>query len=261
MTARKPLRLVHTSDVHLGMEDRHDLATGAFGRVVDGVQALDADMLLVVGDLFDNARVSDELVEYFVDQVRRLDVPVVVLPGNHDLYDSTSVYHRDPFADIPGNLHVFTDHEGEVLDFPALGLSLWGRAMRTHPRLPAPAGHPTPVQRKLVRCPRPWPPLLPWRGRPPSLPHISRGDRGRWLRLRGPGPLGPPSGCIPGKGACPLLGWPHAIVVGGQAGLRRAGGVGPGGRSPGAPMAPGQGGVALTPGLFPHQRLDPRRSP
>ena len=132
MTARKPLRLVHTSDVHLGMEDRHDLATGAFGRVVDGVQALDADMLLVVGDLFDNARVSDELVEYFVDQVRRLDVPVVVLPGNHDLYDSTSVYHRDPFADIPGNLHVFTDHEGEVLDFPALGLSLWGRAMRAH---------------------------------------------------------------------------------------------------------------------------------
>ena len=62
--------------------------------VMDVVSRLDADLLLIVGDLFDHGRVTDGLVEFFTGQLGRLSVPVVVLPGNHDCYDSALVYRR-----------------------------------------------------------------------------------------------------------------------------------------------------------------------
>ena len=59
---------------------------------------LDADALLVVGDVFDHARVPDRALEFYLDQICRLDCPVVTLPGNHDLYHQDTLYRRAPFA-------------------------------------------------------------------------------------------------------------------------------------------------------------------
>ncbi len=65
----RPLRLVHTSDVHLetdtfGSGERgvqlRDKVRSAFGRVIDIANDRGADMLLIVGDLFDSARVTEE---------------------------------------------------------------------------------------------------------------------------------------------------------------------------------------------------------
>ena len=64
---------------------------------MNSVAGLGADAVLLVGDVFDNARVGDDVLQFFVDQVQRLHVPTVVLPGNHDLLDETSVYYRGPF--------------------------------------------------------------------------------------------------------------------------------------------------------------------
>ena len=135
---RKRLRLVHTSDIHLGMyglrdlRDEGDIASTALEAVIDAVLRLNADMLLMAGDLFDHGRVTDDLVETFTRQLGRLPVPVVVLPGNHDSYDSNSVYRREHFSRPPANLHIISRPEGETLHFPDPGLRVWGKAVSEH---------------------------------------------------------------------------------------------------------------------------------
>ena len=128
----KKLRLIHTSDTHLGDPMGHPRAEEVLASVVDVVERLDADALLLAGDVFDNERVSDAVVERFVAEMARTEVPVIVLPGNHDLAHATSVYHRSPFHEPPPNLQVLFDPKGETVSFPGLELELWGRAMLSH---------------------------------------------------------------------------------------------------------------------------------
>ena len=128
----KRVRLIHTSDTHLGDPAGHPRGEEVLVSVVDAVERLDADALLLAGDVFDNERVTDDAVERFVAQMARLDSPVIVLPGNHDLAHKTSVYRRPPFDEAPANLRVIRDPEGETLAFPELKLELWGRAMLSH---------------------------------------------------------------------------------------------------------------------------------
>ncbi len=129
---RRTLRLIHTSDTHLGGDWHVQLAEDALAAVVDSVPRLGGDALLIVGDVFDHARVPDRVLEFFLEQMGRLRVPVIVLPGNHDLYDDQSLYRRQPFHRQPANLHIFTQPLGEVISFPELTLDLWGRAMTQH---------------------------------------------------------------------------------------------------------------------------------
>jgi DNA repair exonuclease SbcCD nuclease subunit len=93
---------------------------------------LKGDALLLVGDVFDHARVSDATLEFFVRQMGRLAVPAIVLPGNHDLYDETSLYLREPFRHQSSNLYVLSRSNGETVSFPDLTLDVWGRAMLSH---------------------------------------------------------------------------------------------------------------------------------
>jgi DNA repair exonuclease SbcCD nuclease subunit len=132
LPSRRKLRLIHTSDTHLGGDWHAQLAQDALQAVVEAVPRLGGDALLIVGDVFDHARVSDQVLEFFLEQMGRLRVPAVVLPGNHDLYDAQSLYLRKPFNRQPANLHIFTRPEGEVISFPELALDLWGRAMTLH---------------------------------------------------------------------------------------------------------------------------------
>ena len=129
---RNKVRLIHTSDTHLGGDWHPELAETALQTVVDGVAGLGGDALLIVGDVFDHARVPDAVVESFLEHVGRLTVPAVVLPGNHDLYDDNSLYRRELFRHKPPNLHIFTKSEGQLISFPELALDLWGRAMPMH---------------------------------------------------------------------------------------------------------------------------------
>ena len=132
MPSKKKIRLIHTSDTHLGVDWHPELAQAALSTVVDGVARLRADALLIVGDVFDHARVPDAVLEFFLEQMSRVSVPAVVLPGNHDLYDEQTLYQRKPFNHMPANLHIFTKPEGQIISFPELTLDLWGRAMPLH---------------------------------------------------------------------------------------------------------------------------------
>ena len=130
--ARKKVRLIHTSDTHLGIDWHPELAADAFRTVAANVSRLGGNALLIVGDVFDNARISDEVLSFFLEQVGDVPAPVIVLPGNHDLYDDNSLYHREPFREAPANLHILARARGELFSLPELTLDLWGRAMPSH---------------------------------------------------------------------------------------------------------------------------------
>ena len=129
----KPLRIVHTSDVHV---DNRALERPAselpLRRVVEAVREEAADLLLIAGDLFDSSRVSAATVELVLGELRRVPCTTVVLPGNHDCYDGDSIYRRVDFRVAGPHVHALLDEEGETLEFPELDATVWGRAMVEH---------------------------------------------------------------------------------------------------------------------------------
>lgn len=135
---RYSLRLLHTSDVHLGDEVNKQAARQALTSVVDLARAERADLLLVVGDLFDHARVKAEEIEHALHELGRAELPVVILPGNHDALHDESIYFRIGVERFPANVHLLIDTAGESVRMPRLGLTLWGRPTVDH----APWFHP-----------------------------------------------------------------------------------------------------------------------
>lgn len=133
------IKLVHTSDVHLDSRypsdvqgDFRNSAERAFAAVISCTVEESADLLLIVGDLFDNNRVGDDDFAFVCNQLARLSCPVVMLPGNHDVHDDASVWHRLELASVGHHVHTLLNHDGDRIDFADLGTSVWGRAMAEH---------------------------------------------------------------------------------------------------------------------------------
>ena len=57
MPDKQKVKLIHTSDIHLGDELGHPASNEALQALVDAVPGLGGDVLLLVGDIFDNGRV------------------------------------------------------------------------------------------------------------------------------------------------------------------------------------------------------------
>lgn len=130
MAVKPPLRILHTSDLHLGDGDGD--SPSVLAVVVDLALELRVDAVLIAGDLFDHNRISDLEVTAFQSQVARLAQPVVVLPGNHDCYDGSSVYRRPSFNANPANLYLLTEANDRPLSLPGLKLEVWGRPTVEH---------------------------------------------------------------------------------------------------------------------------------
>jgi len=130
------LRLVHTSDVHLGAYTGNDghwavrrtLMETAFSRVIDLAKDVNADALLIAGDLFDNDRVEAATVAFAAEEIGRYAGPTFLIPGNHDPMDPGSLYWRHDLEAIAPRLHILRAHGGELVEPEGLDLVLWGRA-------------------------------------------------------------------------------------------------------------------------------------
>ena len=122
------LRILHTSDVHIDSI----AACAAVKSIVDAANRLEVDLLIIAGDLFDNARISDEVVYSALTELKRLRMPPVLIPGNHDQLDDRSIYRRVDIKDVCPSLRFISAPEGETLDFDELNLRVWGRAMEDH---------------------------------------------------------------------------------------------------------------------------------
>ncbi len=127
---RRPVRFIHTSDVHLGDGGLDGYA--ALAAVIDLGNSFEADALFIAGDLFDHSRVKDEEIADFINEVRRSRGPVIVLPGNHDPYDTSSVYQRLCFSSAPENLHLLTQPDNGPVVLSELGLEVWGQPTVVH---------------------------------------------------------------------------------------------------------------------------------
>lgn len=133
------LRLLHTSDVHLGGGFR----TPEEGNHLDGclcpvvaiertVDSHEIDAVLIVGDLFDHQRVSSRFVSEVMERLGSLGKPCVVINGNHDVHDEQTVYAPSSLSE--SGVLFFDDHDGSTVDLFDGSLHLWAKAMPIHDR-------------------------------------------------------------------------------------------------------------------------------
>jgi DNA repair exonuclease SbcCD nuclease subunit len=127
---RRPARLLHTSDVHLGVPGSRE--ERALHAAVDLAEALEVDAVLVAGDLFDHARVPDEVLELAATELGRLRRPVVLMPGNHDVLDARSVHDRFDVRSRCPNVQFLDDPAGSLVRVPGTDVVVWGRGMVEH---------------------------------------------------------------------------------------------------------------------------------
>lgn len=124
---RIPLRILHTSDFHLSSHGDEGC------RSLEAVKALainnKVDLLIIAGDLFDHNKVEDELVRFTADKLREIALPIVVLAGNHDCLSAGSAFDRAELWQDCENIRIFRSANGEVVDFPDLEVSLWGKSI------------------------------------------------------------------------------------------------------------------------------------
>ncbi len=119
--------MLHTSDLHL--ESLGDKACDCLEALVGLAVKNEVDLVIIAGDLFDHNRVDDDLISFAVEQLERLTVPTVILPGNHDCLVLGSAFERAELWENCANVRILGTPQGETLDFSELGVSLWGKSM------------------------------------------------------------------------------------------------------------------------------------
>jgi DNA repair exonuclease SbcCD nuclease subunit len=120
--------IVHSSDLHLGVDDsfsRSDLLAN-LPKVLTAALAVGADIVVLAGDVFDNHRQPLPVLERAADMLRSYARPIVILPGNHDPLTPDSVYRRAGLGQIP-NVSILGLNVEETVQFRQFDLEIWGR--------------------------------------------------------------------------------------------------------------------------------------
>lgn len=136
------LRILHTSDIHIGKSFEQ---FGNFGRQLRGqiretcrrvfeiARDEHVDAVLLAGDVFDSDRIAEVDFRFFMEGVRSIrPIPVFFLPGTwtHDSYHQKHIYRSRHFLqDKPENLIVFTKDSVETFSACSGRLAVHGRAV------------------------------------------------------------------------------------------------------------------------------------
>ena len=127
--AEQDVIVVHSSDVHVdsGYED------GVLGlRLVQATaRSLSANLLILAGDTFENNRLPRDLLDEAARLLCQAEMPVVILPGNHDPAMPESAFLRGGLDALP-NVHVLGITHEHAVHFPELDLEIWGHAHRDY---------------------------------------------------------------------------------------------------------------------------------
>lgn len=132
---RPKIRLLHTSDVHIGDDTNLGRPTrrlAGLTKVVDIAIREEADVLLIAGDFFDNSRVSSSHIEAAWYELARLSIPIALTPGNHDCLEAPSIYDRVRPPDTLHQLCFLNDPDGSHVVLPDLSLTIWARGLVQH---------------------------------------------------------------------------------------------------------------------------------
>ena len=132
----KPVRFIHTSDVHLDTsfsasgfpsrlgDRKREAIRSTFRRIIDDARSQQVDLVLIAGDLFESERVTPDTFEFIKRQLAALDsAQVFIAPGNHDPFVQGSPYRDDSW---PKNVHIFDAEEFQSVEIPELGVRVTG---------------------------------------------------------------------------------------------------------------------------------------
>ncbi|NQV54777.1 MAG: metallophosphoesterase [Rhodospirillales bacterium] len=123
--------LVHSSDLHID----HGYGPNAYGgnpimglmSVLDAAERLNADAVLVAGDMFEHNRQPQHVLDDTAAILANAAMHVVILPGNHDPLIPESAFHRGGIADID-KVHILGMTHEEAIHLEELELEIWGHA-------------------------------------------------------------------------------------------------------------------------------------
>src|SRR6476469_3516966 len=131
----KDVIMVHTSDLHVDHDYTAKLhggdGTAGLACVLNAARAISADVVLLAGDTFESHRLPQHVLDRTASVIAAAGLPVVLLPGNHDPAIPEAVFRRGSLAGVD-NLMVLGVTDEEAVDFPALGLEVWGRPHRDY---------------------------------------------------------------------------------------------------------------------------------
>ena len=181
MASHPEVTIVHSSDLHLGTDDsfsdKDRLAV--LPKVLAAATEVNADVVLLAGDSFDNHRQPVELLERAGKMLTEYGKTVVILPGNHDPLTPDSVYRRAGLGSIP-NVRILGLNVEQAVRFDEFDLEIWGHAHLDYSDM-SPLANPRarstrwPVSRRRGRA---------WSGRCPRSPRSCRPPSGRRTRRR-----------------------------------------------------------------------------
>lgn len=130
------MRFIHAADIHLdsplaGMSQREpDLAVlttactrNAFSKLVDEAIALEVDLLVIAGDLYDAEHKDYETGLFFAREMQRFERPCVLIHGNHD---STSPITKS--LRPPPNVTILSSRKPETKYLPELRTAIHGQS-------------------------------------------------------------------------------------------------------------------------------------
>ncbi len=108
------LRILHVADVHLGVkfkglppekaQSRREDLKKTFSKMIDLARSSKTNVLLIAGDLFDDPHPSPSLVSFAINEFKKAEIPIFLVPGNHDPMVKGCVYTEN---DFPSNVTIF----------------------------------------------------------------------------------------------------------------------------------------------------------
>ncbi len=130
---RVPVTVLHASDLHLHWA-YSEQSVWSVRALASAAEEAAASAILMAGDIFDTTEQPDEFVERIAEAVRDSAVPIVMIPGNHDIRYSER--ERDTLGELGAAIgprhRLICNPGGESLLLAGGVIHLWGRGMPEH---------------------------------------------------------------------------------------------------------------------------------
>ena len=130
------MKIVHSSAIHFGRSFTDPGLPGdklragiksIFSGIIDIANKESADLLILAGDTFDNLKVSQNLLDFFISEVKRLEkTRVIALPGSHDRYEKESFWEQWRILQPAENLYILTGSEKPYIEIPEISAVVYG---------------------------------------------------------------------------------------------------------------------------------------
>jgi DNA repair exonuclease SbcCD nuclease subunit len=133
------LKILHTADIHLGAKfsglgnkgaSQREQLRATFKNVIATAINERVNIILIAGDLFDSNQQPQRNIDLVIEQFNLLgsnNIPVCLIPGTHDSFDSSSVYKKVDFEGRCPNLKIFADENISCKEYPNLDLTVYGK--------------------------------------------------------------------------------------------------------------------------------------